>query len=88
MPVISMFYGIIVHMFNEKGVRHQKPHVHCTYGEFEAVFDFEGNALEGELPNGKSRLMQAWIELHKEELFTNWALLQNGDRPFRISPIV
>lgn len=87
MPVISMFYGIIVHMYSESGGRHKKPHIHCTYGGEEAVFDFDGFILEGELPANKVRLVEAWIELHKDELYADWELLSKGEQHFRISPL-
>ena len=32
MPALSMFYGIIVRMQSEKGGKHNKPHIHGTYG--------------------------------------------------------
>ena len=38
------------------------------YGESEAVFDFEGNVIEGELPLKKTRMVQNWIDIHNEEL--------------------
>ncbi len=39
MPVISMFYGIIVmmHFFNDK--RHRLPHIHVEYAEESAVLE-------------------------------------------------
>lgn len=47
MPVISRFYGIaIVMYFND----HNPPHCHAKYSGYEAIFDFDGNVLEGELP--------------------------------------
>lgn len=33
MPTISMFYGIIIYMYNEKGGKHNMPHIHAEYGE-------------------------------------------------------
>ena len=34
-----------------------------------------------------ARLVQAWIEIHREELQANWELAVNGDEPFRIDPL-
>ena len=49
MPCISMFYGIIVYMYNS-GKEHNPPHFHVKYnGEF-SIFDLEGNLIEGNLP--------------------------------------
>lgn len=41
MPAISMFYGIIVRMQNERGVKHHKPHIHALYGEDEIVVSLD-----------------------------------------------
>ncbi len=53
MPTISMFFGIIVRMYNEKGGQHNFPHVHAEYQGEEIVVDLEGNILEGKFPKGK-----------------------------------
>ncbi len=31
------------------------------------------------------KLVQAWIEIHQEELKVNWELAVNGEEPFRIN---
>ncbi len=37
MPVIFMFYGVIVRMFFMDNKEHKLPHIHIEYGEFRAV---------------------------------------------------
>lgn len=50
-PIISMFYGIVVMMFFEDDGRHKKPHIHVEYQEHEAVFSIpDGKLLRGSLP--------------------------------------
>ena len=36
MPVISMFYGIIIRMYLLDTQNHNLPHLHARYAEFEA----------------------------------------------------
>ena len=49
MPVLSMFYGIIIRMQSEKGGKHHLPHIHVICGDDESVFTLEGDLLdEGE----------------------------------------
>ena len=48
MPTISMFYGILIRMFNSN--EHNPPHFHAFYQEYEAMFDFDGNMIDGEMP--------------------------------------
>jgi hypothetical protein len=37
MPVISMFYGIIVMMYYLDNKKHKLPHIHVKYNDLEAV---------------------------------------------------
>jgi len=87
MPTICVFYGIIVRMYNEKSGKHSIPHLHAEYQEHNVVIDFEGNILEGEFPKAKLKLLEAWIEIHREDLEANWKLLSSGDGFFRIEPL-
>jgi hypothetical protein len=47
MPIISMFYGIIIRMYNNGD--HNPPHFHAVYQNEEAVFDLNGDYIEGDL---------------------------------------
>ena len=87
MPVISQFYGIIIQMFFREKEQHHIPHIHVVYNEFNAVYDLEANKLEGELPVRQSKLVEAWILLHTEELKSLWTLMKNEDEYFKIEPL-
>ena len=85
MPVLSMFFGIILRMYNTN--EHNPPHFHAYYGDFEAIFSFDGEMIGGELPRRQVRLIQAWVELHREELEADWKLALNSEPIFRIDPL-
>ena len=87
MPTLSMFYGIIIRMFSEKGGRHKTPHIHAMYSGHNVVVTFDGNIIEGDFPSNKMKLLQAWIEIHKEELEANWQLLLEDGTFFKIKPL-
>ena len=88
MPVISMFYGIIIRLYLLDNQRHNLPHFHARYAEFEASIGIaEGDVLAGELPRKQLRLVQAWIELHRDELVADWELAANGELPYKIEPL-
>lgn len=88
MPLVSTFYGILIYMYWLDTKHHNLPHVHARYAEFEAVFAIEtGDLLDGELPRRQQRLVQAWIELRKEELLADWALAVRGEEIFKIEPL-
>ena len=87
MPVLSTFYGIIDRMYREIGGRHNLPHIHAEYAGDEIVIALDGTVLEGEIPKGKRKLLEAWMEIHQEDLEANWKLLSNGEQFFRIDPL-
>lgn len=88
MPIPAMFYGIVVRMYFFDDKRHYDPHVHAEYSGDEAVFAIlTGDVLTGNLPAGKARLVQAWIEIHRDELLADWQLAINGEEIFRIDPL-
>ena len=66
--------------------QHKWPHV--KYGEQEAVYKIPtGELLEGSLPPNKEKLVQAWIEIHHEDLMANWQLAATGNKVFTIDPL-
>ena len=88
MPVISMFYGIIVSLYFQDNRRHNRPHIHVKYQNDEAVLAIpEGELLEGRLPSGKMKMVLAWIEIHRDELMADWQLAVAGQHPFKIEPL-
>ena len=46
-----------------------------------------GELLEGELPGRQMKLLQAWLEIHHDELMANWYLASTGQTPFKIDPL-
>ena len=88
MPVISMFYGIIVSLYYVDNKQHHLPHIHAKYQEDEAVVSIsDGELLEGSLPPAKMRLLLAWLEIHKDELMADWQLAVSGQPPYKIEPL-
>jgi hypothetical protein len=47
----------------------------------------DGSVLDGRIPPKQLKMVQAWIEIHKDELYVDWELVVNGDEPFRIAPL-
>ncbi len=88
MPVISMFYGVIVKLFYFDNQQHHCPHIHVYYQDESAVIEIpSGKVLEGKLKSNKMKLVQAWIEIHQDELMADWELAVNGDEIFKIDPL-
>ena len=75
-------------MFYRDNRRHHLPHIHVRYQKYKASISIDNGAvLEGEFPPKQLKLVQAWIEIHKEELHVDWELAVNGEEPFRIPPL-
>ena len=85
MPTISMFLGIIIRMYNNG--EHNPPHFHAEYQGYKAVFNFEGEVLEGEMPIKQTKFIVAWAELHKDELIANWDLAISEQPLYKIEPL-
>lgn len=82
MPIVSQFYGIIVSMFFHDIDKHHLPHIHVQYAEYRSTFDLNGNMLFGNIPSKQKKLIEAWIEMRKEDLTTLWNILQDGNSGF------
>ena len=88
MPTISMFYGILILMYFYDNKKHSSPHIHAEYGEFEASLGIDdGEVFSGSLPPAKLKLVQAWIEIHREDLLVDWKLAVAGEPVFKIDPL-
>lgn len=88
MPTISMFYGIVIYMYLMDNKQHHLPHIHTRYQGMKASISLvDGELLDGELPKAKLRLVQAWIEIHRESLLADWNLAISGELPFKIPPL-
>ena len=88
MPELSRFYGIIIRMFSEPSVPHHSPHFHAYYQENTAVFSISPIALIADyLPQKQQRLVEAWGELHEDELKADWEKLLLGEPPSSIKPL-
>lgn len=68
--------GIICHIFS---VRYQDSKA--------AIAIEDGRVLAGNFPPKQLKLVQAWVELHRDDLFADWELAANGEEPFRIAPL-
>ncbi len=66
---------------------HNPPHFHAYYNDYEAVIDFDGEIIKGNLPKNQLKLVEAWCIIHKRELETNWLLCKKYKEVFNIQPL-
>ncbi len=83
-----MFYGMIIMMFYMDNKEHKLPHIHVKYQDEKSVFEIpSGKLLAGEIPANKRKLIEAWIEIHKDDLMADWQLAVEGQKVFKIDPL-
>lgn len=68
MTTLSMFYGIVIIMYNEADGRHHTPHIPCSVRGIRMLYRFRRQCFDGRFPPRKLALLRAWVVLHQEEL--------------------
>lgn len=86
-PIVSQFYGIIVTMYFNENTRHNLPHIHVEYAEYDAVFDLQGNLIDGRIPGKQRKMIEVWTSIHGEELNALWKAMKEYQEFFKIDPL-
>ena len=85
MPVISVFFGIMIRMFYRE---HGVAHFHAEHQGQQATFTFDGKLLAGSIGSRTAlRLIAEWAAAHRAELEANWQRINNGQALERIEPL-
>ena len=88
MPTISMFFGILISIFYGDNEQHHTPHIHARYqGKKVSIAIDDGRVLAGDFPPRQLRMVQVWIDIHRDELMADWQLAVSGQKPFKIEPL-
>lgn len=88
MAEIARFLGIIISLYLETGGQHHHAHFHVRYNEYKAVYGIDPVVqLTGALPLRQQRIVEAWAEIHQQELQAAWNIVQRGGAPARIPGI-
>ena len=75
-------------MYAETGGVHHSAHFHAYYQDDVAIYGLHPlECIAGGLPLRQRRFVEAWAELHREELVEDWNLLQRGRKPLPITPL-
>ena len=85
MPVIAVFFGIIIRMFYRE---HEPEHFHGEHQGQHDKFNFDGNMIVGNITSKTAlELIREWARLHRSELEANWAKMKSGEALDRIAPL-
>lgn len=56
-------------------------HIHASYQNYKAAFSIEtSNMIVGDMPTKQRKLIEAWIELHREDIIKNHELMMQGKK--------
>jgi hypothetical protein len=92
---IGEFHAHDFHVLGDFGIdvlkgyeQHHTPHIHVRYQNSKAALAIDdGRVLAGDFPPRQLRMVQVWIDLHRDDLLADWELAANGEEPFRIPPL-
>lgn len=87
MPRISEFFGIVIYMYWFDTQKHKMPHFHARHGGLEAVYDFKGNCIEGDLGLRANRLISEWCAERAKDIEIAWQCAITGKELPWVLPI-
>ena len=87
MPELSRFGGMVIYMLFHDTSKHNKPHVHVYYGEYEAVIAIDGELLAGSSPQKQFKIVTGWMAFHEEEIYAAWNLAVKGEHFKKVPPM-
>lgn len=88
MPIISMFFGVIIRMSKNANGQCELPCIHAQYQDHQALFSINKCSLEqGKFPSKQRKLVEAWMELHIDELMADWEFAINNEEIYKIDPL-
>ena len=95
MPIISVFFGIVIRIYHND---HNPPHfhavygnynaaiaIHAFYGEFKIIVEIKtGKILGGKFPPKALKLIEEWRKKHVFEINSAWTTAMLMKAPKRI----
>ena len=87
MPELSRFGGMVIYMLFHDTSKHNKPHVHVYYGEYEAIIAIDGELLSGSIPQKQFKIVTGWMAFHEEEIYAAWNLAVKGEHFKKVPPM-
>jgi len=84
-PIISVFFGIVIRMFYKE---HEPAHFHAEYQGQQGKFAFDGEMMVGNIRSKTAlRLIRDWASLHRRELEADWENVKTGRPLERVEPL-
>ena len=85
MPVLAKFYGIVIRMFQVRGM---PARFHAIYQDSELVVEIEPlRIVQGSAPLRVADMVLEWARAHQTELLRAWQSVSCAQRPPAIAPL-
>jgi hypothetical protein len=85
MPVVSIFFGIVIRMYYKE---HEPRHFHAEHQAQDGKFDFDGHQVLGNITSRTAlALIRRWAQLNRAALDANWSKIKAGQPLDRIPPL-
>ena len=85
MPVISMFYGILVYMYFFDNKQHKMPHIHAKYQDEESIFNIlTGEILDGNLRQPKADWFRPGLKFTEMNCWPTGSLRQKANQCLKL----
>jgi Domain of unknown function (DUF4160) len=85
MPVIAIFFGIVIRMYYKE---HEPRHFHAEHQAQHGKFDFDGNQVVGNITSRNAlHLIRQWAQLNHVALEDNWSKIKSGQSLNCIPPL-
>ncbi|MEN9898080.1 MAG: hypothetical protein RLZZ66_1729 [Pseudomonadota bacterium] len=79
--ILSLFHGIVIKMKYAPDAT-STPYIHADFQGYSARITLDScDIAQSNLPPKQERLAIAWVEIHREDLLANWALVNAGQTP-------
>jgi predicted O-linked N-acetylglucosamine transferase (SPINDLY family) len=79
--ILSLFHGIVIRMKRVPNAS-STPYIHADFQGYSARITLDSCEIsQSSLPTKQERLAIAWVEIHREDLLANWALVNAGQAP-------
>ena len=85
MPVISIFYGIVIRMMF---IQPFGAHFHAFYDNSELIVGVDPlRIIQGEAPSRMRTMVLEWAASHQRDLVEAWGQLRAAQKPAPIAPL-
>ena len=66
---------------------HSPAHFHAWYCDYKVIVGIRDGVVTGKMPGRALQMILKWLDLHRDELISDWEKAQNGSPLDKIEPL-